>query len=91
MKVNAIKCKNCNEIIYSRCSHDFHWCSCKKCAIDGGFDYYRVIGYPDEWEKTVVEILEDKSDEEVKKILYDDWNLRINKYGRIKNTDNENL
>ena len=36
-----------------------------------------------------IEILEDKSDEEVKKILYDDWNFGNDKYGRIKNKGND--
>lgn len=86
MKLKAIKCKNCGDIIYSRSGHDFHWCSCEKCAIDGGLDYYRIIGNVNDWEMVEIEILENKSDEEVKKILYDDWNFGNDKYGRIKNS-----
>ena len=84
MKVNAIKCKKCGDIIYSRSQHDFHWCSCESCAIDGGFDYYRIVGNVEDWEFAEIKILEDKSDNEVKKILYNDWNLNKNKYGTIK-------
>ena len=91
MLVKAIKCNNCGDIIYSRSVHDFHWCSCEKCAIDGGFDYYRIIGNKEDWEMTEVHILDDKSDDEVKKILYDDWNYRKNKYGTIKENADKNI
>ena len=91
MLIDIIECKKCKDIIYSRCRHDMRWCSCGSCAIDGGFDYYRIIGNREDWEMTEVHILDDKSDDEVKKILYDDWNLNINRYGIIKeNTDNIN-
>ena len=84
MLVNAIKCNKCGDVIYSRAVHDFHWCSCEKCAIDGGFDYYRIIGNAEDWESITINILPNKSDDEVKKILYDDWNYKKNKYGTIK-------
>ena len=91
MLIDIIECKKCKDIIYSRCRHDMRWCSCGSCAIDGGFDYLKVTGNFEDWEMTEVHILDDKSDDEVKKILYDDWNLNINRYGIIKeNTDNIN-
>lgn len=84
MLVKGIRCKNCGDIIYSRAHHDFRWCSCEKCAIDGGFDYYRIIGDKDDWELMEIDILKDKDHDEVLKILYDDWNFEKNKYGMIK-------
>ena len=84
MKVNAIRCKKCGDIIYSRSRHDFHWCSCESCAIDGGFDYIKITGNPSDWENIKVNILDDKSDNEVKMILLDDWNYGKDKYGIIK-------
>lgn len=36
---NAIQCKHCGDIIESRSVHDFKFCSCKSCAVDGGHDY----------------------------------------------------
>lgn len=89
MIVKAIKCKKCGDIIYSRSHHDFHWCKCTSCAIDGGFDYYRIIGDKENWEMMELHILDEKSDDEVKKILYNDWNLNINKYGTIKGESND--
>jgi hypothetical protein len=83
MLIRGIKCKKCNDVIYSRCRHDFHWCSCKSCAIDGGFDYLRIMGHDGDWEQTEINVLDGKSETEVKKILYNDWNKRKNKYGTI--------
>lgn len=36
---NKIKCKKCGDIIESMYRHDFKWCSCGQCAVDGGQDY----------------------------------------------------
>lgn len=46
MKINAIKCLQCESIIYSRFGHDFRHCSCGACFVDGGRDYFRY-GYTD--------------------------------------------
>jgi hypothetical protein len=81
MKVNAIKCKNCNTIIYSRATHDFHWCPCGKCAIDGGFEYIKITGDRKDWELAEYEVLDNLSDGDAKNVLYNDWNLKDNKYG----------
>ena len=81
MKVNAIRCKNCNTIIYSRAEHDFHWCPCGRCAVDGGFDYFKIVGNREDWEVTELNVLEGHADGEAKNILYNDWNLNENKFG----------
>lgn len=78
MKVQAIKCKLCGETIYSRARHDFKWCSCHTIFIDGGFDYMRCGGEPENIESVEVDIgpvtvLE----------LYKDWNEGIDRFGRI--------
>lgn len=83
MKVNAIKCKNCNTIIYSRATHDFHWCPCGKCAIDGGFEYIKITGDRRDWEFVEYGVLDNLSDGDAKNVLYNDWNLRENKYGIV--------
>ena len=38
---NAIKCKNCGDIIESKSVHDYVTCSCGACSVDGGHDYLR--------------------------------------------------
>lgn len=81
MKVNAIKCKNCNTIIYSRATHDFHWCPCEKCAVDGGLEYFKIVGNREDWEVIDFSVLDDVPVGEAKNILYGDWNFNENKFG----------
>ena len=38
---NALRCKNCNDTIESTFRHDFKYCSCGDCFVDGGKDYIR--------------------------------------------------
>ena len=82
MKVHAIQCPKCFDIIYSRARHDCHHCSCGSCMIDGGFDYQRGGFDPKVGEPiSVVKIIK-----ATKKELYDDWNKfnSPNKFGTIK-------
>ena len=39
-----IKCLKCNDIIGSLSVHDFKYCKCGACSIDGGNEYTRVGG-----------------------------------------------
>ena len=79
IKVNAIKCRKCESIIFSRAHHDFRWCDCKSTAIDGGFLYSKVTGEPENIEFDLeIEVDADK------KALYDDWNSGEDKFGLIK-------
>lgn len=38
---NKIRCKHCGDVIESKHVHDFRYCSCGKCAVDGGHEYLR--------------------------------------------------
>ena len=44
IKTNKIQCQLCREIIESVSCHDFKWCKCKRCGVDGGHDYLRRAG-----------------------------------------------
>ena len=48
---NAIRCKKCGDIIESQTVHDFKFCSCGACAVDGGHDYLRRCGNLEDWEE----------------------------------------
>ena len=48
---NAIRCKKCGDIIGSKTVHDFKFCSCGSCAVDGGHDYLRRCGNREDWEE----------------------------------------
>jgi len=81
VKVTCIECPNCKDIIYSRANHDCHHCSCGGLMIDGGFDYTRMGGREfssslKPFSKFIMGVN--------KKDLYQDWNCRTDKYGRIK-------
>ena len=39
-----IKCLKCNDIIESLHKHDFKYCKCNACSIDGGIHYTRIGG-----------------------------------------------
>ena len=51
IRTNRIKCKKCGDIIESYNVHDFKWCSCKSVAVDGGREYLRRLGYPEDYEE----------------------------------------
>ena len=55
----GIKCKKCNDEIYSYHRHDFKWCKCGEVAVDGGDDYLKVCGDPGNFEYVEKEV-EDK-------------------------------
>ncbi len=38
---NKIRCKLCGDVIESTSRHDFKWCKCKACAVDGGHAYLK--------------------------------------------------
>ena len=38
---NAIKCVNCGDVIESKHTHDFKFCSCGTVAVDGGLSYLK--------------------------------------------------
>lgn len=55
------------------------------CAVDGGFDYLKIVGNKENWEFKRINVLENKTDNEAKKILFEDWSKGKNKYGLLKN------
>lgn len=58
---NKIRCKKCGEIIESEHRHDFKFCSCGACAVDGGHDYLRRTGNRENWEELAeTEVIEEK-------------------------------
>lgn len=48
---NEAKCKKCGDIIFSKHRHDYKVCSCKAIAVDGGMDYIRRVGDPNDIEE----------------------------------------
>lgn len=79
MKINAIKCGQCDDTVFSRARHDMRSCSCGHCSIDGGFDYTKVNGLFFTFVEVDLPVTRDQ--------LYQDWNCSKNIYGVIKNEE----
>lgn len=45
---NKIQCNKCKDIIESKTRNDFKFCKCGAVAVDGGKDYLRRLGYPED-------------------------------------------
>lgn len=81
-RVSCIKCEKCGDTIYSRAHHDYHSCSCGNLSIDGGFEYVSIGWKSGEIPPEVFH----KYIQATRQELYDDWNFRKDKFGKI--TDN---
>ncbi|PEE39133.1 DUF7695 domain-containing protein [Bacillus pseudomycoides] len=47
LKRNAIQCRKCGDVIESKFTRDFKYCSCGSVAVDGGLEYARITGEPE--------------------------------------------
>ena len=48
---NKIQCLKCGDVIESFDVHDFKYCSCESCAVDGGKEYLRRLGDENNWKE----------------------------------------
>lgn len=46
---NDAKCRKCGDIIESVTRHDFVTCKCGAISVDGGQDYFRRCGNPEDF------------------------------------------
>jgi len=60
---NAIRCVKCGDVIESVSVHDFKFCSCGACAVDGGHEYLRRVGDREDWEDVSVTIDNDETED----------------------------
>ena len=81
MKITAIQCKVCGDIIWSRAEYDYHYCTCESVAIDGGVNPHKFVGNRDDYEIKEIELDITEDD------AHDDWNNRTNKLGIIHTKD----
>ena len=77
MKIIAMRCPNCKDVLYSRAQNDFRTCGCGDTSVDGGPGVERYL-YKDKLPKSI-EIDVDVTEQQ----LYDDWNNKKDKYGIV--------
>ena len=80
MKISAIQCPKCLNVVFSRARHDMRGCSCRQVAIDGGRDYNKV-SYQDSAPHVFDIHLVGGLDQPA---LFHDWNNGKDKFGLIK-------
>lgn len=47
---NQIRCKRCGDEPFSSRRHDYKSCKCGAVAVDGGMDYLKRTGNPEDYE-----------------------------------------
>lgn len=60
LKHPAVKCKKCKDVIYSMYRHDYHSCSCGNVAVDGGRDYLKISGRPEDYRTGLLDFKKQK-------------------------------
>ena len=68
LKISAVQCLVCKDLVFSRTLHDYRSCSCGKVAIDGGFEYTKIVGDREHFNSLVL-----NGDALLKSILYYDY------------------
>lgn len=53
---NKARCKVCNTVIESKHRYDFVMCKCESIFVDGGNDYWRSGGMPENFERIYEEL-----------------------------------
>jgi hypothetical protein len=56
---NQVRCVQCGDEPYSAHRHDFQHCECGAVAVDGGMDYLRRVGNPDDYIDISISITEE--------------------------------
>jgi hypothetical protein len=79
MKLKAVHCLGCDDVVYSRAQHDFRECSCGCIFVDGGLSYFKHGSLPGaEFKIMEVDI------NTTLKALYEDWNKMTDSYGIMR-------
>ena len=89
---NILRCKKCGDIITSDERHDMNWCKCGAIAIDGGDDYCKITGKPEDMEVFVPSKLLAEKEERIKWLVEAEWNRKwANKYVEMRRKEEPKL
>ena len=64
---NSAKCRKCGDVIESKTRHDFQTCKCGAISVDGGRDYMKRSGNPEDFEDIPLSNKASKKDKQIKK------------------------
>ena len=64
---NMARCRNCGDVIESNFRHDFVSCRCGAISVDGGQDYMRRCGNPEDFEDVQLSTKASKKAKKTKK------------------------
>lgn len=80
MKVQAVKCEKCGDIVFSRAVNDLRGCTCGSVLVSGGLHNRGkpVIAPGTKYRRLTLVV------EATVRQLYDDWTSWTDKFGRIK-------
>lgn len=67
---NQVECLQCGDKPFSTHRHDFRYCKCGAVAVDGGMDYLRRLGSPENMREMSI-VIEDEVVEELKTAVSD--------------------
>jgi len=51
---NRARCRKCGDVVESKSVHDFASCSCGAISVDGGLEYLKRSGNPEDLEEMSV-------------------------------------
>lgn len=54
----GIVCLKCGDAMFSVNRHDFKYCQCGSCAVDGGREYLKILGFPSDYKTIDIDLLE---------------------------------
>ncbi|WP_456238649.1 DUF7695 domain-containing protein [Paenibacillus glycinis] len=57
---NEIRCKHCLVDIISMDIHDMKFCDCGKVGVDGGRDYLKRFGLPEDFDEKSILVLSEE-------------------------------
>jgi hypothetical protein len=82
MRIKAIKCNTCNNIVYSRAEGDYRECACGSVGAFGGQAYAKYNAAAESSHEKIIINLDIHLDD-----LYNDWKEMVDVYGLINATD----
>ena len=84
MRIKAIKCEECLDIVYSRAEDDLRECTCGATSASGGQShskFYTIHGA--KYKKVTIDL------DLTPSMLYNDWKEMLDAYGLIRGTQSK--